>query len=328
MIKEDTQIDQSILTRFMIFNKKGRLAHAYLFIGPADAGKAETALAVAKLLNCQENLDRKKESFCNRCLSCKRINSGNHPDVHILQNDGPIKIEKIRELLGQVKLKPFSSERKVFLIKNIENLTTPAGNALLKTLEEPSATSLLLLTTSVAENNLETIKSRCHAVYFSSSSKTKLADRLAEYYDENPSDCHFLAYFSEGCMQKAKKMKEKGILKTKNEIINNFILSQADEKYTKKVLSEKDLMKLFLSVLLSWVRDGLLLKAGAGKINIINIDRLDELNQFQEKYSFQALEQLNDEIINMSKLLAENLNIKIPLMIIREKFAHGENGAG
>jgi hypothetical protein len=124
-------------------------------------------------------------------------------------------------------------------------------------------------------------------------------------------------------MGKAKKLKENGLFDRKNEIINQFILSEPDEKYTKKILQDKVTTKEFLDVLLSWMRDSLLLKVGVEEQSLIHFDRIDDLRRFQLKYTFEELSDLNKEIVYMSKMFSENLNIKIPLMIIKEKLVYG-----
>ena len=128
-MQQEMQINNSIVERFSMLNKKERLAHAYLFIGPSNIGKGETALAIAKLINCEQS---GVKAYCDICSACIKINSGNHPDVMIIDHEygEAIKIEHIRALLNQSKLRPFLAERKVFIINNIENMTLPTDDLL------------------------------------------------------------------------------------------------------------------------------------------------------------------------------------------------------
>ena len=66
-MQQEIQVNDSIVERFAILNKRDRLAHAYLFIGPSDSGKGETALAIAKLVNCEQS---ETETFCDACSAC------------------------------------------------------------------------------------------------------------------------------------------------------------------------------------------------------------------------------------------------------------------
>ena len=321
MIESQTPLNESIIRRFAFLNQKGCLAHAYLFIGPEGIGKKETALAIAKSVNCENRKDKKESFFCDRCSACQRINLGSHPDVHCIeaQNEGVIKIEQIRELLDQVKLRPFEADKKIFIIQNVEFFTLEGANALLKTLEEPTQSSLLLLTTSVPERILDTVKSRCHTIYFVPFSQRSLMRRLSEFYKEDDLQSHFLAYFSEGCLGKAKKLKENKMFQWKNKIIDEFISSEVNEHFIKEILIDKDTTRKFLDILLSWVRDCLLIKAGVDDHHLVHRDRLHDLNRFHKRYFFNELLDLSDEIVRMFKFLSDNLNVKIPLLLISER---------
>jgi DNA polymerase-3 subunit delta' len=325
MKTENTLINEDILERFRKICQKDRLAHAYLFVGPQSSGKYATALAVAKLLNCLKNQQRDQDAYCDVCANCQKISTRNHPDVHVLESGlgTPIKIEAARELITHMQMRPFSADRKIFIIQNIENLTKEASNAILKTLEEPTPDSLMLLTTSVIEKNLDTVRSRCHLMPFASTSQSKLADRLTQDEEGHSTDSHFLAYFSEGCLGKAQRYRAEKFFDRKNEMIDHFILSKSDDRYTKKILQEKETTKEFVDVLLSWIHDSLLIKVGLKETHVINRDRFPELQRFQSRYAFDELCDLNRETVRMAKLLSENLNIKIPLMIIKEKLVYG-----
>jgi len=324
MITEDLSYNPAILERFDKINRHGRLAHAYLLIGPTYVGKKETALSVAKLVNC-EGEHKQQKSFCDECPSCIKINSGNHPDIHIIESEegeASIKIAQIRGLLEQIKLRPFCAVKKVFIIKNIEEMTLEGANALLKTLEEPSPNSLLLLTTSVPEKNLGTIRSRCHAIYFPVPTNDYLAARLEKDYNEEEQSAHVLGYFAEGCLGTAKKLKEERFFETKNEIIDDFILSDSGEPYIKTLLNDKDKTKRFLDVLLSWIHDAILVKVNVNEKKVIHIDRIDELKQFELKFTIDDLRDFYNEIVGTRQMLADNFNLKMPLLIIKEKL-HG-----
>ncbi len=317
-MQQEIQINNSIIERMTALSKKGRLAHAYLFIGPPNIGKGETALAVAKLNNCE---NEQEEVFCDVCPACIKINSSNHPDVTIIDNGygEVIKIGQIRDLSNQNKLRPYFSSKKIFIIKNIENMTAEAANAFLKTLEEPTADSLLLLTTSVLEKNLDTVKSRCHAIYFQSVSSNDLVKQLRENYHMEEKESHFIAYFSQGCLGMAKKLSVNQFVNKKNELINMFILNRPEEETIKKITAEKGETKEFLDVLSSWMRDCLLAKVGVEDERLIHLDRISDLKQFVARHTFEELNALNQSIVKMHQLLADHLNIKLPLLIIGEQ---------
>src|SRR3989344_7928131 len=312
-------IHRPVLQRFAGLLKGGRLAHAYLLVGPAGVGKFETAMALAKLVNCEASAEGQADIFCGQCASCRKMETANHPDLHIL-NSGrgeTIKIENIRELIGHTQLKSFEAQRKVFGIRNAENLTLEGANALLKTLEEPSAHSLLLLTTSVPEKNLATIRSRCQAIYFFPYANGKLADYLInDYHIEEPA-AYFLASFTEGCLGRAQQLHQDNLLPRKNEIIDNVIFSPDSEAYFKKVLADKEQTKELLDVLLTWFRDLLLMKTGVEAERLTHQDRKKDLERSALLFSFEDIQELLAEIVRTMKLLNDNLNVKIALTLIK-----------
>ncbi|TGV29764.1 DNA polymerase III subunit delta', partial [Mesorhizobium sp. M00.F.Ca.ET.186.01.1.1] len=134
-----------------------RLAHAYLLAGPKGAGKKQMALHLAKSLFCPE----READACGACLTCRRIEGGNHPDVLFITPDGAsIKIDQIRALQKEMAMRAVESKHKVYIIEHVDKMTTQASNSLLKFLEEPPAGVLALLLTEHSHSILPTILSR------------------------------------------------------------------------------------------------------------------------------------------------------------------------
>jgi len=141
-----------------------RISHAYLFAGPKGTGKTTVARILARALNCQ-NLKDKSEP-CNKCSSCQEIINGASLDIIELDGASNRGIEEIRELREGIKFSPSGLKYKVFIIDEVHMLTTPAFNALLKTLEEPPAHAIFILATTEAHKVLPTIISRCQRYDF------------------------------------------------------------------------------------------------------------------------------------------------------------------
>lgn len=313
-------IQKSVLNRFSRLLRSGRLAHAYLFAGPSGIGKSETAYAVAQLVNCVSQINGEIEQACGLCPSCVKINSGNHPDILTLDcgDSDSIKIIQVRELIGRLQMRSFEAAFKVCVIKDIEKMTAEGANAFLKTLEEPSGNTLLLLTTSVPEENLKTVVSRCHLIKFYPLSVPVLSDVLNRQGGD-AAESQVFGYFSEGCISQAIKLRDGGFLESKNEIIDRFVLRQADDAFLKNILSDKDKTRTALQVILSWFRDLLVLKAGGVSQHVCHFDRYDELSKLGPMYSGEKISAIIDEAIEALALLGENLNVKIPLIVLREK---------
>lgn len=316
---EEIALNQTVLSRFSCLIKKEHLAHAYLFVGPVFVGKKETAVAIAKTLNCEQ--PDIEGHYCSQCASCVKIESGNHPDIHIIDNgaEESIKIEQIRNLLTQVKLMPFQAKKKVFIIRHVEKMTIESTNALLKTLEEPNASSLLILTTAVPEKILDTVRSRCHTVLFPSRSQDDITQSLLQSYGLDQDRAHFLAYFSKGCIGKAQHLQANNIFTLRDDVIDRFILGRDSEFIVKKYLDNKEKVKDVLEVLASWIRDALLLQHQMDESQLVHGDRLRELKDFSKRFTFDDLMQAYAEVIDIYKMVNENLNIKIPFLIIGER---------
>ncbi|WP_281280948.1 DNA polymerase III subunit delta' [Robertmurraya kyonggiensis] len=159
--------------------QKGRLAHAYLFEGMRGTGKKEISLLLSKSLFCTNPI----EGYipCETCHNCKRINSGNHPDIHVVEPDGAsIKKHQIQSLQEEFSKTGVESKRKVYTIVHADRMTVNAANSLLKFLEEPTAETTAILLTEQAQQILPTILSRCQIVTFKHLSPDHLIQKLIE----------------------------------------------------------------------------------------------------------------------------------------------------
>ncbi len=135
----------------------GRISRANLFTGPERVGKLHLALEFAAALNCISDIPP-----CGACAHCTRIHAGVHPDVTIIRPDGGhVKIGQIRQMEYELALRPYEARWRVAIITEMQTATEEAENALLKTLEEPPAQAVLILTAVDAGLLEPTIVSRC-----------------------------------------------------------------------------------------------------------------------------------------------------------------------
>ena len=147
-----------------------KLSHAYLFEGPDHIGKKTLALA-----------------FCKLLLGDNRADIEKNPDLIILRPDEDkkqIAIEQIRDLQKSLSLFPYSSKYKIAIIEQADKMSKSAANAILKTLEEPSKTTILMLLTSSPNNLLDTIKSRCQTLKFMPVKRRTLEEFLEDKMDD------------------------------------------------------------------------------------------------------------------------------------------------
>ena len=158
--------------------KKDRISHAYLFQGNRGTGKKEMALLFAKSIFCKERYGAEP---CQHCRDCKRIDSGNHPDLHWIEPDGQsIKKEQILHLQKEFTYTGLESNRKVYIIVDADRMTVNASNRLLKFLEEPSQQTTAMLLTESGQTMLDTIRSRCQLLAFQPLNATRVEEKLVQ----------------------------------------------------------------------------------------------------------------------------------------------------
>ena len=158
IIGQDKAIN--ILVRTM---QRGRIASSYLFAGEPGIGKKCTAVTLAKALNCLTS----PGDACDECPSCRKIDSGIHPDFLLISPEsGQIRVEEIRAIDEMLSLKAFEGRYKVVIVDDADTMNQYAANAFLKTLEEPPEESLIILVSSNPGRLPDTIRSRCSRINF------------------------------------------------------------------------------------------------------------------------------------------------------------------
>ncbi|GAB2563848.1 DNA polymerase III subunit delta' [Gracilibacillus alcaliphilus] len=164
----------------MVMNsiQKNRISHAYLFTGDKGTGKLTLAQLFAMSIFCQK---RTSGEPCYQCRDCKRIKSGNHPDLHMIYPDGAsIKKEQILHLQKEFTYTGLESNKKVYIISQADKMTDNASNRLLKFLEEPSQQTTAILLTENSQSILSTIRSRCQILSFKPLQPKQLEEKLQE----------------------------------------------------------------------------------------------------------------------------------------------------
>ncbi len=293
---------------------------SFLFLGPDGVGKRTTGIEFAKAINCGEMKDG-----C-RCASCKKIDSGNHPDIFIIEPEGAsssIRIEKIRDIIYQASLKPYEARKRVFMINDAEAMTDEAQNALLKVLEEPPENHILILTASNISGLLSTVLSRCKVLKFYSLAQAEIQGFLQkEGIDEK--DSSLFSHMAMGSIGRAMEFIDDGIITRRDEVVNNFFLRKSAllrESVLKEEGSSDTEKSLYM--LLCWYRDLLVSKFTKDAGSSLNIDRALEISSYSSRFTKEKLEKDLLNIITTIDYIRRNVNPKIALFNMAVELKRG-----
>ena len=312
---KDIQGQDNAITVLKANIEEDRVFSSYLFVGPEGIGKAKTAVNFAKALNCLG----KNELPCGECISCKKIDSGTHPDIFFIEPEGAsssIGIEKIRTVIGRANLKPYEAKRKVFVVNDAHSMSQEASNAFLKTLEESPKNSVFVLVSTSREAMLPTIVSRCHVINFFPVSREEVQKILVEKNNVKENEAKVLSSFSGGRIGKALKMLEEDVISRKNDIIDSFLSQDADSpKIINTYSSRKDLTE-DIDFIVSYLRDVLLYKSIKDKNIIFNQDRISDIERMSGKFSEEDIENTIKEIIKLRSYVGYNVNPKIVIDVL------------
>lgn len=177
---DDLTGQETVVTTLRNALSSDKIVHAYLFSGPRGVGKTSSARILAKALNCRERQD---SDPCNQCQSCREITGGSSVDVFEIDGASNTSVDSVRELRETVKYAPAGGKYKIYIIDEVHMLSTPAFNALLKTLEEPPAHVIFIFATTEPKKIPPTILSRCQHHAFRRISRRLIKEQLQRIAD-------------------------------------------------------------------------------------------------------------------------------------------------
>lgn len=303
------------------------VSHCYVFEGPKDMGKLNLAFVFAQSLFCNCFND----DPCNNCNNCKKINSMNHPDLHILDlNEKSIKREDVDELIENIYKKPYEGYRKVYIINNADLMTVQAANTFLKTLEEPPKDTVIILLTTNINLLLPTIVSRSQVIKFKKTSIKEIQTYLIKNYKIDEQKASVISNYSKGILNKAVNIinEKDDIIKRREEIINIFnkiIKSDAEVIFNLESYFEekKDNIDEILEIFMLWIRDIIFVKNNINNL-IINSDYLDLLFEHGKMLNKGSGDELVNYLQGVSDNIKSNVNYKLiidkMLLRIQEEF--------
>ena len=269
-----------------------RVSHAYLLCGEAGRMKESLASLFAMTLLCESpKTDRAAGTIepCCVCASCRKAMAGSHPDILTVRHEKPtvLSVGEIREqLCDTADVKPYEGDRKVYIVPDADRMNPQAQNALLKTLEEPPAYTVILLLAENEETLLPTIRSRCVILPVRNLSITELVSS-----DTAGTVVNFLS----------------GIC--------SMQLRQAVEAARRFSEDKAALLQLF-DIFRAWYRDVLYFKATKEVDGLIFRDQTARISQAAKESGYEGLEEILQAIDRAEARVIANVNRETVLELL------------
>ncbi|MDQ3700497.1 MAG: hypothetical protein M3442_06195 [Chloroflexota bacterium] len=306
--------------------------HAYLLTGPSQVGKGTLARAMAAALVCTwpgevgpsaSGVDHQGPPSeaaavpCGACRACRLVARAGHTDVRIVEAESGrrgVTIEQIRQLEHDAALRPYEATRKVFIVAGVEAMTEAAANALLKTLEEPPADTVLVLTADDVSQVLPTIVSRCREVPLRAVPASEIeAALIGRGVAAEPA--RVLARLSAGRAGWAiAAVADSGRVTTHTQRIDllETLLSQPRRQRLPAAADMGDAaaVKSVLDVWLGWWRDALLVQQDLPDL-VTNTERVDQLRHLGAGHPPEAVWRALTRIQETRQQVDANVNVRL-----------------
>ena len=292
---------------------RNRVAHAYLFTGPRGTGKTSTARILAKAVNCLEPQNGEPDDRCHMCTS---VNEGRALDLVEIDAASNRGIDEIRNIKEKINYSPVEAKYKVYVLDEAHMLTDAAGDALLKTLEEPPAHVIFILATTEPHRLSSTIVSRCQRFDFRRIPPAAMTERLAQICEAedirtDPEVLQAMVRHAEGSLRDAENLLEQAAtsfgspleleqvnlllgLTASDQVralIGHILKGDVPEAITlvNTVASQGSDLRQLHRQLVDQLREMLLVKSGAGDMVARSPDVVQELSSATANVSVERL---------------------------------------
>lgn len=309
-----------------------KLRHAYLLTGPQGIGRRTLALAFIKALNCQN--PPAPGEFCGVCAACRQIDAQNFPDLTVLapeEGHQDLRIDQIRAVQQTLALAPYQAKYRVVLLLDFQRATAAASNALLKSLEEPPARAVMVLTADAEENLLPTIASRCQIIRLRPLPLEKASGWLEQRLQVPADRAALLAHLSSGRVGAAVRFDQnpelldayQDALDRLEELLGSTRRQRLQyvESLQRSKGGQRELVGQLISAWLTFWRDVLIARSGA-EMPLVNQERQAFLRKIAEQMDLARIELILeahekaltrlDAYVN-PRLILEHLLLRLPI---------------
>lgn len=298
-----------------------RISHAYIFSGEAGSGKRLLADAFAAAILCEAG----QIDACMECASCKKVTSGNHPDLIHVTHEKPntISVDEIRVQVNRiVAVKPYSGRYKVYIISEAHKMSIQAQNALLKTIEEPPEYAVIILLTSNEQELLPTIASRCVNLRLRPVRQELVQKYLMDNFQIPDYKAKVCASFAQGNIGKAVRIATSEEFNNLKDEVLSFVKHVHDMPvheiidYMKNLYQYKLEINDYLDFMAVWYRDVLLFKATKDMNGAIFSDEAHEIMRQANRISYDGLETIIQALDNAKRRLEANVGFDLTMELL------------
>jgi DNA polymerase-3 subunit delta' len=305
--------------------RDGRVPPALLFTGPEGVGKKSVALAVARALLCA----RADGGACDACEACGRALRGLHPDARLIRPEGAsvlsIKIEAVRDVVREIVGRPFEGRARAFVIDEAHLMTEQAGNALLKSLEEPPPTSHVILVSGAPQALLPTVRSRCQLLRFGPLPAGLLESHLRERHGLGAEEARLRATLSGGSLGAALAFDSDSFRAVRDETLELLeriaSWSPLERMEASERLADQEDLALALTALRSLLRDIAVARAAGGPQALLNADRAERLAALARGPLGDAATTLGESVGESRNSLRGNANKLLAMDVLLDALA-------
>jgi DNA polymerase III subunit delta' len=293
----------------------GRIGHAWLLAGPAGLGKSAFAGALAHSLLC----DRPGPTGepCLRCRACHLVAVGTHPDLEWIgpeEPGKPIKVDAIRAYCERSSLTAQIGYHKVAILEPADAMNSAAANSLLKTLEEPSPSTILLLVTAAAHRLPATVRSRCQRVDLPLPDPVEALSWLRGQVGD--ADAALALRLAVGAPLAALAYADATLLAERSSRLREFVAvaqGRDDPVRVAQAWLASNWGRL-LDWLVGWLLDLLRLRAGAAEpAQLANPDQAQVFQRLAGQVDSKVLFAVVDQVLEARRATGSNLNHQLAL---------------